>query len=116
MTETKEQRYFIPAAPGYWTLDLIGSDEPGSSFAVWRYPVVAWEMRLVDEDKPERGYFAVPVTPEWEVVNYHPETAPILAPDGRVSIAGEAAHDSEEEWFEAAKKGNKRRRAKETLR
>ena len=110
MTDTKEQHYFIPATPGYWTLDLIGSDEPGSSFAVWRYPIVAWEMRFKDNDKPGLGHFAVPVTPEWDTVSYHPETAPILAPDGRVSIAGESVHDSEEAWFEAAKKEHRRNR------
>jgi hypothetical protein len=37
--------HFIPAAPGYWRLQLVHPRAPNSEFKVYREPIVAWEMR-----------------------------------------------------------------------
>jgi hypothetical protein len=86
MTAADKQRHFISAMPGFWMLGLCGGLAEGN-YEATRVPIVAWEMRLIDDDKPERGYFAAPVTPEWECDGI--QHAPVLGPDGRVRVAGE---------------------------
>jgi hypothetical protein len=100
--DTMTDRYFIPAQPGFWLLELIGSDDPDSAVGTRHYPIVAWKMRPIDDDKSGRDCFAVPVSTDWDIKDV--EHAPVRAPDGRVHIAGDAVYDSEEQWFEAAKK------------
>ena len=86
MTNAKQRRYFIPAAPGFWILELCGGLAEGD-YEATRVPVIAWELRPIDEDKPQGDCFAVPVTPEW---GYDRIESAVLGPDGRVRIAGKS--------------------------
>jgi hypothetical protein len=93
------QRYFIPAAPGFWLLELCGGLAAGE-YEATREPIIAWEAMPIDEDKPESACFAVPVTTEWDYADL--QHAPVLGPDGRVRIAGETTYPSEAEWLKDA--------------
>ena len=42
---TKPRRYFVPAGPGFWRLDLVYPRASDGVFKVSREPVLAWEMR-----------------------------------------------------------------------
>jgi hypothetical protein len=88
-------RYFVPAAPGFWVLELCGGETT-------RAPVVAWEVRPIDEDKPGGDYFAVPVTAEWDRDCALAQYVPVLGPDGSVRVAGGPIYDNEANWIEAA--------------
>jgi hypothetical protein len=42
MTSNNKQRYFVPAAPGFWELSLVDRGE--GEYEADRIPIVAWEM------------------------------------------------------------------------
>ena len=90
---------FVPAQPGFWVLELCEDPVKGTCLAD-RTPIVAWEMRLIDEDEPQRGYFAGPVTNDWG--GGRTDSAPILGPDERVRVGGETTYDNEEHWLKDA--------------
>jgi hypothetical protein len=93
------QPYFVPAAPGFWELDLVDCD-PGE-YEASRTPIVAWQMLTDDaasDDDPL--YYADPVTLEYG--RTHRASTPILGPDGCVRIAGATTYSSEQDWLKAA--------------
>jgi hypothetical protein len=101
--------YFVPAAPGFWELYLVGRDN--SEYEAGRTPVVAWQMLTDDaasDDDP--FYYADPVTIEYGRTRR--VSTPILCPDGRVRIAGDATYSSEDAWLKAAAAKAGGRRAK----
>jgi hypothetical protein len=65
MTYNK-QRYFIPAAPNFWRLELVHPHAPHGEFKVYREPIVAWELRP-GPDRPNMNSFAQPVTVVWSL-------------------------------------------------
>ena len=95
MTDDKQQRYFIPAAPGFWALELVGDGAVDSGFGVWREPIVAWELRLVA--RPNMNSFAHPVTVEWHTDR--DALVAILYPDCVVRLTNGTSFASEAEWL-----------------
>jgi hypothetical protein len=87
-------RYFVPAPPGYWVLELCEG-------SVTRTPVIAWEIRTgapVDSrDGAIDGCFGIPVTAVWNY-NYF-ERNPVLCPDGKVRIPDTRVYDDEAAWL-----------------
>jgi hypothetical protein len=98
MTANK-QRYFVPAAPGFWELSLV--DCGNGEYEAERTPIIAWEMvadaALSDGDSL---YYAYPVTIEGE--RTHRASTPILEPEGRVRIACDTTYFSAQDWLRAA--------------
>ena len=90
------QRYFIPAQPGYWRLELVRPHAPDGEFKVYREPIVAWEMRP-GVDLPNVNFFARPVTVAWS--SYRDAVVAILCPDGVVRLTNGASFPSEAEWL-----------------
>jgi hypothetical protein len=97
VTETR-QRYFIPAALGFWELNYLGAASGGPEAT--REPVVAWEMIDDGASGDAHVHYAHPVTTFGEVT--HRGHNPILGPDGCVRVAGDATYDSEEIWLKDA--------------
>jgi hypothetical protein len=90
-------RYFVPAGPEFWLLELCEG-------VVTRTPVVAWEIRTgapVDYRGPgiaPSGCFAIPVTASWNY-NYY-EHNPVLCPDGKVRVPDTRVYGDEAAWLE----------------
>lgn len=82
----------IPAGPGYYALDLVGSPRDGS-FRIQKQPVLAWFIAAECEDGPDTFVTAVcqeALSDVWD--------GAILRPDGKVVIRGVRQWDSFEEY------------------
>jgi hypothetical protein len=97
---TKPRRYFVPAGPGFWRLDLVHPRALDGEFKVSREPVLAWEMRP-GVDLPNVNFFAHPVKMVWSP--YRDAVLAIREPDGVVRLTNGASFASEAEWLSDAK-------------
>jgi hypothetical protein len=93
---TKPRRYFVPAAPGYWRLELVDTRAPNGEFKFYREPILAWELRP-GVDLPNVNFFGHPVTMVWSA--YRDAVVAILAPDGVVRLTNGTRFPSEAEWL-----------------
>jgi hypothetical protein len=84
--------YFVPAAPGFWVLQLVHPDTPGEEFGVYHEPVVAW--RCSWETEAEEDGYALPVMAAADL--------PILGPDGMVRTLLSRTFASEADWLKDA--------------
>jgi hypothetical protein len=88
--------HFIPAAPGYWLLNLVHPRAPDGAFKISRAPIIAWELRP-GVDLQNVNFFGHPVTLVWSP--YRDAVLAILEPDGVVRLTNGASFHSEAEWL-----------------
>ena len=97
----KKERSYVPAQPGYSTVELIEQiDASGSrmDYIPHLRPIIAWELvRDADEEGGDANYVGVyPVTIEGlDLEN------PVVYPDGRVEKPYVYDYDSVDEWAAA---------------
>jgi hypothetical protein len=98
---------YIPAQPGYSTVELIrhDDDQGNTEYEPYLRPIISWELakdtsaHTDDEDI----VYVKPITVEgvdWD--------NPIVYPDGRVELPFMYCYDSVEEWVESEAEYKKR--------
>ena len=94
--EKKKERSYIPAQPGYNTVELIEQcDDNFNTTGYKRYlhPIIGWELT---RDTENADLFVCPVTLEGVDTSN-----PVVYPDGRVEIPYVADYPSVGAWAEA---------------
>ena len=96
----KKAASYVPALPGYSTVELIGheDDQGNTEYVPYLRPIIAWELAkdTSAHTEDEHILYVEPVTVEGvDDVN------PIVYPDGRVELPFIYSYDSVEEWRES---------------